>query len=243
MMRPPLSDKGNEEVYSVETGDRIDRMLPSELYATCDEMMEVQLFQRIASSSILQYALRDRKKQTKGPIVCAIDNSGSMSGNREVWSKAVAMGLLEICNTQRRKFVGIHFSCGSSIKAFEFDVGKADTGSVLDFVEWFYGGGTDFERPLDMAADFVDDNPRADIIMITDGECDVEDEWLRKWLSWRDEMEVTAFGVLIEPYYAYRADNDRDVMNKFCNGGVVDAKDIMDENRQGDAAMTIFQGV
>jgi len=234
--------KGNEEVYSVEVGDRLDRMLPQELFNVCDPMMEIDLFKRIASREILQYSLRDRKKQTKGPIVCAIDNSGSMSGDREVWSKAVALGLLEICNVQKRKFVGIHFSHSTNIKCFEFDHGKYGTGQVLDFVEWFYGGGTDFERPLDMAADKVDENPRADIIMITDGECDVEDKWLRNWLAWRDEMEVTCYGVLIEPYY-YRSEGDHGVMNKFCNGGVVDAKDIMDEDKQGSAASFLFESM
>lgn len=233
--------RGNEEVYSVETGDRVDLMLPQELISICDPHLEMDLFRRIANHQILQYALRDRKKLTKGPIVCCIDNSGSMSGDREVWSKAVALGLLEICNLQRRKFVGIHFSHGSNIKTFEFEPNKYDLNSVLDFVEWFFNGGTDFEKPLDVAADMVEQNPRADIIMITDGECDVGDEWLVDFLAWRDEMECTVFGVLIEPYY--RRDEDHCIMSKFCNGAVVDAKDIMDGDKQGTSAASIFVSV
>jgi uncharacterized protein with von Willebrand factor type A (vWA) domain len=233
--------KGNEEVYSIETGDRVNLMLPQELINMCNPRMKIDLFRRISSGEILQYALRDRKKLTKGPIVCCIDNSGSMSGDREVWSKAVALGLLEICNIQRRKFVGIHFSHGSNIQCFEFEPNAYDMNQVLDFVEWFFNGGTDFEKPLDVAADKVDENPRADIIMITDGECDVSDEWLRSFNSWRDEMECTVFGVLIEPYY--HSERDHEIMKKFCNGAVVDAKDIMDDDRQGDSAISVFGSV
>ncbi len=234
-------ERGNEEVYSVEMGDRIDLMLPQEMINMCDAQLEIELFRRISNRGILQYALRDRKKLTKGPIVCCIDNSGSMSGDREVWSKAVALGLLEICNLQKRKFVGIHFSHGSNIKTFEFEPNKYSLNQVLDFVEWFFNGGTDFEKPLDVAADMVDMNPRADIIMITDGECDVSDDWLVDFLAWRDEMECTVFGVLIEPYY--RRDEDHCIMSKFCNGAVVDAKDIMDGDKQGDSAASVFVSV
>jgi uncharacterized protein with von Willebrand factor type A (vWA) domain len=234
-------DRGNEEVYSVECGDRVDLMLPQEMVYVCDPYLEIDLFRRMANREILQYALRDRKKQTKGPIVCCIDNSGSMSGDREVWSKAVALGLLEICNLQRRKFVGIHFSHGTNIQTFEFEPNKYQLNQVLDFVEWFFNGGTDFEKPLDVAADMVEMNPRADIIMITDGECDVSDSWLVDFLAWREEMECTVFGVLIEPYY--HRDRDHEIMKKFCNGAVVDAKDIMDNDKQGDSASSVFVSV
>lgn len=228
--------KGSEEIYSVEIGDDVQRMLPQQLSHLTHPILRLELFGKIINKEVLQFSLRDRKKATRGPIVCAIDNSGSMSGDREVWAKAVALGLLEICVLQKRKFVGIHFGWKTEIRAFEFDWENYTMYNVLDFAEFFFGGGTDFEKPLEVAADYIGELPKADIVMITDGECGVEDRWLNDYLSWRDESEVTIFGVLVDTYGCYgRGDNS--TMNKFCNGGVILAKDIMDSN---DNAASVF---
>jgi len=233
--------KGTEEVYSVETGDDLSRVLPTELAKLADPNMRVLFLKSIAEKSMLQFSLRDRKKETKGPIVCAIDNSGSMSGDREVWSKAIALGLLEICVLQRRKFVGIHFGSSSEISIHQLDWDKYSLNDVLAFAEHFFGGGTDFERPLDVCAHEVEMNPRADIVMITDGECDGRDDWLRDFNGWRDDNEVTVFSVIIDSYGRYAGMEE--AVKKFSNGGVIYAKDVEDDNKQLDDAVQIFGAV
>jgi uncharacterized protein with von Willebrand factor type A (vWA) domain len=104
---------------------------------------------------------------------------------------------------------------------------------VIDFAEFFFGGGTDFERPLDMAAKVIDDDqPKADIIMITDGICDVGDEWLKEFTQWRDEAEVSVYSVVIDTWNHYGADwkdNHVGTLKKFSNGDIVRAADIQDQ--------------
>ena len=56
----------------------------------------------------MQYELKGTEKQGKGPIVVCVDNSGSMSGDRETWSIVVALALLEIATMPKREFACIH---------------------------------------------------------------------------------------------------------------------------------------
>ncbi|KKN32800.1 hypothetical protein LCGC14_0810300 [marine sediment metagenome] len=231
--------KGTEEVHSIEIGDDLGRMLDDEMVNLGHRDMKYDFYRRALDGELLQFALRDRMKESKGPIVACIDNSGSMSGEPEIWAKAVALGLLEICTLQRRNFVGIHFSSGSEARVFNFKLGEYAVLDVIDFAEFFYGGGTDFERPLDMAAKVIDDDmPKADIVMITDGICDVGDQWLMDFKAWRDEAEVTVFSIIIDTYSHYASswkENHEGTIKKFSNGQVLRAADIQEESGMANA--------
>lgn len=235
--------KGNEEVYSIECGDDVARILPSELVKIAHPAMRKLLFYEITSGQMLQFALRSKQKEQKGPIVCAIDNSGSMSGDREIWAKAIALGLLQICVMQKRRFVGIHFGSANEISTHVFDWDKYTLENILDFAEHFFGGGTDFQKPLDVCAYEIGKNPRADIIMISDGECDVQDKWLADFNGWRDDNEVSVWSVLIDPYGHRSRSEDGHSMMKFSNGGVFFAKDLMDDSGKAASAVPIFSSV
>lgn len=231
--------KGTEEIHSIEMGDDLARMLDDEMVDLGHENMKYAFYQRALDGELLQFALRDRMKESKGPIVTCIDNSGSMSGESEIWAKAVALGLLEICTLQRRNFVGIHFGSASETRIFNFKLGDYSVFDVIDFAEFFFGGGTDFERPLDLAAKVVDDDmPKADIIMITDGICDVSDEWNKNFIAWRDEAEVTVFSVIIDAYSNYGKswkENYEGTLKKFSNGEILRAADIQEETGMSNA--------
>jgi len=51
---------------------------------------------------LLQYSLRAWKRKAKGPIVVCLDGSSSIAGDRETWSKAVTLTLLEIAVRRRQ---------------------------------------------------------------------------------------------------------------------------------------------
>lgn len=231
--------KGTEEVHSIEIGDDIERMLDDEMVNLGHEYMKYDFYMRALDGELLQFALRDRMKESKGPIVACIDNSGSMSGESEIWAKAVALGLLEICTLQRRNFVGIHFGSASETRVFDFTLGKYSVFDVIDFAEFFFGGGTDFERPLDLAAKVIDDDmPKADIIMITDGICDVSDKWNKDFMAWRDEAEVTVFSIIIDTCSHFSGgwkENHMGTLQKFCNGQILRAADIQEESGMANA--------
>lgn len=104
----------------------------------------------------------------------------------------------------RGDFVGILFSSADKIQVFRFSTGRsADIYGVLDFAETFLGGGTSYQRPLtaasDLFADEFDDTARkrGDIVMITDDECGVTEEWMRGWNDAKHRLGFRVFGMAI----------------------------------------------
>jgi uncharacterized protein with von Willebrand factor type A (vWA) domain len=136
-------------------------------------------------------------------IVC-LDGSGSMAGDKEIWSKAVALTLLEIARRQRRLF---RFICFSSAETplFTLDLNPRERHEVqedraLDVAEYFPGGGTDFETPLSAAVDClrVARYRRGDVVLITDGECRVSPDWLARFRADKERIGFSLYSVLID---------------------------------------------
>lgn len=127
---------------------------------------------------------------------------GEVTG--EAWAKACALALLDQARQGRRDFAGILFSSAREQKTFRFPAGQPPRiGDVLDFAELFFGGGTDFETPLDAAAGVLeaefdqDGKARGDIVLITDGECRVSEPWMRAWNERKHRLGFRVFGVAI----------------------------------------------
>jgi uncharacterized protein with von Willebrand factor type A (vWA) domain len=127
-----------------------------------------------------------------------------MDGDKEVWAKAVCLTILEIAKRQRRKFGVIVFSSkGSPLRIFNSDA-KEGWGmkeeDIIELADYFPGGGTDFEDPLNKALEFLQKSrfKKGDVVFITDGECDVSNEWLNKFLEEKRELNFQVFSVLID---------------------------------------------
>lgn len=199
---------GVDEIHDISQGNDINRVLPVELAALADPDTELLFYKRFIEKQLMQYELRGQEKVARGAIICLIDNSGSMTGDREMWAKAVGLALLDVAHKQGRDFYGIHFSSAyDDLQEFHFVKGDtSDINQVLDFAEYFIGGGTDFEKPLSRAvevleAQFSDENAqKGDIIMITDGESRVSDEWLARFDNSKEAIGFRLYGLLIGSY-------------------------------------------
>lgn len=101
--------QSRDEIHTVGIGNDLSRVLPAELVQLRHPLMKGEFKPRFIEGKLMQYELKGTEKQGKGPIIVCCDNSGSMSGDREVWSKAVALALLEVATMQKRAFVCIHF--------------------------------------------------------------------------------------------------------------------------------------
>src|SRR5690606_18813718 len=140
----------------------------------------------------------------RGPIVVCVDGSSSMDGNKEIWSKAVCLTILEIARRQRRKFGVIVFSSkGSPLRVFNSDLREGwsmKEVDILELADYFPGGGTDFEDPLNKAVELLQMSKfkNGDIVFITDGECDVSDSWLSEFLDKKKELSFKVFSILID---------------------------------------------
>ena len=162
-----------DEVASVTTGNDLARLLPSELVYLADDDLEMILFRKLSERAALEYELRGRETMTRGPIVLCVDESGSMSGSRDEWAKAVTLALADVACKQRREFVIVHFD-DAVTKVDRPDVRAGiSLAELLTFVSHFSGGGTNIERALMAALGIVRTAKGglkdANVILISDG--------------------------------------------------------------------------
>jgi len=203
-LRKKVFERASEEVLEVERGDSLHRLLPHELLMLHHPVLRKDFQRRFLDQELIQYSLRGVEEKGKGPMIVCLDGSSSMAGDKEIWSKAVTLTLLEIARKQRRLFRSICFSSAETpLQILDLnprDRYQADTKTIMDLAEYFPGGGTDFQRPLDAALDCLGQSrfKKGDIIFITDGECQVEPEWAVRFRAEKERLGFSLFSILID---------------------------------------------
>ena len=152
----------------IELGGDIERVhptqlaLPDELFYTLYAESRLLLYRRV-------YPLRE------GPLYVLLDKSGSMSGNKIDWARAVAIALFQTALKENRPFYIRFFDAAPhallSIRS------KPKPRDVIKLLEYLgtvkASGGTDITRAVAASVSDVENGrtPRnIDVVLITDGE-------------------------------------------------------------------------
>jgi len=223
---------GVDELHDIVTGNDLGLVLPSELLLLADDDLEIEFLRRFAESSLLQGQLRGEERIGKGAIVVVLDCSGSMGGgiswqmrepSREAWGKALSLALLDQARTAKRDFACVLFSSRNQIQTFLFRAGASTISDRIALAEHFWGGGTDFEAPLDVASGLLErefsgtGRQHGDIVFVTDGEAPISPTFLRRWHERKDRSGFRCFGVAVAtdvtPEIAAVSDNTRTVVD------------------------------
>jgi uncharacterized protein with von Willebrand factor type A (vWA) domain len=204
-------EHGPGELVGITLGDDVGRLIPSELAALGVPALRAPFAARLAENRLMVYDTRGEEIAGKGAIIACVDCSDSMTNTagsdattREAWAKACALALLDQARAARRDFVGILFSSEDEVAVFDFSAQRpVEIGDVADFAEHFFGGGTDYQAPLDAAADVLTaqhkaaGNQHGDIVLITDGACDVTEDWMSSWQDRKNALAFRVFGVAV----------------------------------------------
>ncbi len=203
-LRRKTLDRGVTEAYDIERGADLGRLIPSELLALHHPQLRADFHRRLLEGAVLQYRLREDEQKGKGPMVVCIDVSSSMQGDKELWAKAVSLTLMDIARRQRRLFRAVLFSSGpESMKVIDLNRERRyqpELPKVIELAEYFPGGGTDFQAPIDAAIELIADKKlkRGDIVVITDGESQVAPAWLVDLKERKEELQFSIFAVLVD---------------------------------------------
>lgn len=206
-VRRRVLDRTDEELHEVRPGrglDDLGRLIPHELVALSHPVLRRDFQRRLLDGGVLTYALRGTDQRGHGPLVVCLDTSSSMAGEKELWSKAVALTFVELARRKRRRCHVVCFSSGErGLRHFEMNPGSSWSIALdrtLDLAEHFSGGGTDFRPPLDMAARLLAerDMRRGDLVLITDGECEVDADWRADFLARKRKRNFALYSILID---------------------------------------------
>ena len=181
---------GRGETYALELGNDLSLASPQTL------PLFVKKYQQ---RRLKQYRRREPIHKGMGDIICCLDESGSTRGDAAAWGKAVAMTLLDIAAENRRKFALIHFADSSSCKVDIFLPGQYSVQDKINAAETFLGGGTNFKQPLDEAIQLMGTGfENADIVFLTDGLCELPEDYLAKLHKEQAARKFTVTGILLD---------------------------------------------
>lgn len=195
--RATRSEYARSEIVGVEQTGDVSRILPTELSALSSPTTTAALYRRLLERAALGYKVAGSERCAKGPIVIAIDQSGSMlDGGKDEWAKAIALALLDAARAEKRAF-GVILYNGAVADARLFPkAADVDPRVLLDMLSTRPDGGTNYAPAITQALDWISTAgtfKRADIIHVTDG--DASTAAAEEHLARAKQLGVHIFGI------------------------------------------------
>jgi len=177
-------------VVGVRESDDISAIISSEVVLLSSRQTEDLFFLKFAEKKLLTYdyqpemrsrgiTSRGRVKQEsatqrRGPIILAVDTSGSMRGKSEADAKALTLAIVRIAFRQRRSVHVISFS----VAADSIVLNPKKSGSLeklIKFLSLSFHGGTKLANALNDGLRMLEtpEFSKADMMFLTDGDADV----------------------------------------------------------------------
>jgi uncharacterized protein with von Willebrand factor type A (vWA) domain len=108
------------------------------------------------------------------------------------------LAIFNILKQEDRSLHVLLFGSSGEIREFSADAHNDSVG-LLKFLQKGFDGGTDFETPLNRALKIVathEDYEKADILMISDGDCSLAPEFTEKLQAQKTILNCSIYSVL-----------------------------------------------
>lgn len=178
------------DIVGARFSDEVIKAYPAEIALAATDEGRALFALKYSQKTILTKDYEAKSKELdRGPVIMYIDISGSMGGEQELWSKAIAYVVADECLKQNRDTY-IHLFDNHVDKSVYLSKTRSDNKKLLDFVlAWTTGGGTSFEAVLRHAMNKRrKDLAKADVLMITDGRAWVSERTIRELKELKDEI-------------------------------------------------------
>ena len=177
----PSPPKPSAEAEEIGNGDDLQHLMPSETAILSEHSTESLFYYKYATKQLQLFANRPKnesqfkteqtqKKKPRlenGPIIVAVDTSGSMSGKPLKIAYSVLTQLLRLARKQKRKVFLMSFS----VRAKFLDLSFPRNWMRLNaFLEDRFSGGTDGEEMLNRSIEMLQSKSfaMADVLIISD---------------------------------------------------------------------------
>lgn len=225
-----------DEITGVIEDDDMAWITAAELAYMADPDTELVFDLRKVQRSLQVLQIEGREEEGRGSIHVILDSSGSMGyGNPyspDGWAKACCIAFMSIARKQKRNLAVTHFSSNSQVKTFTFLKGEGTPEQIMACIEFFYGGGTEFEGPMDEAVRIFSSDKfnDGDAIFISDGISDIPADAVSRFNKIRQERSVRSVGILIAErgYRVYGAE----LLEKICDQ-VIPLENLIEDEKSG----------
>lgn len=203
-----IPQASRSEVHGTRHGADVQRMLPSELLNLEDESLETLFYARLLEENLLCYELSgttfvngeasETQRKRTGPVVACLDTSGSMEGAPILNAKALLLAIANILQQERRSLHVLLFGGSGELREFAMHEHN-DAAGLLRFLQKSFGGGTDFEAPLQRAFEIIatqEEYLKADVLMISDGDCALSEEFAAQVCAIKARLDCSIYSVL-----------------------------------------------
>jgi uncharacterized protein with von Willebrand factor type A (vWA) domain len=189
--RAKKSQSNYSDVVAAKFSDDVKNAYPIELALAGDQLGKALFALKYSQKTLLTKDYEAKTNElNKGPIVMYIDISGSMAGQPEIWSKAITYVIAEECLEQNRE-LQIHLFDSIIQDSVTLKGSRKTNRDLIDFVmTWMTKGGTSFCSVINHALCEAKIDPRADILMITDGEANVTDAFIKRLNTFKAEKDL-----------------------------------------------------
>lgn len=208
-----LSPYSKSEVHSITFSGDIQTLLPVEAVKLRNSLLKLKFYADMLEGKLLTYQLRGENwnsdtsgKKRKGPVVALVDTSASMRGSPEILAKSVLLAVTKRMLKEGRDVKIILFS--SKWQTFEIELtDKKRMGrEFLEFLQFTFGGGTDFNTALRAGLKAMKNEKAfegADLLFLTDGASELSERPLiREWNEIKAERKARIFSLIIGNYDA-----------------------------------------
>lgn len=193
---------GLDDVVGVEPGGDAGRLLPSELARLAAPELERDTRRRIAERQALCREHHASEPIGKGPILCVVDESGSMEGAKAHTAKALALAPAWIARRPRRWCGLVAYSGKSGERLPARPPGRWDEAALCDWLPAFIGRGSDLDLPIGEVPRMYKELGAAagvtGLVMVTDAKCHIGADLRARFLAWKQLARARVVSLVLD---------------------------------------------
>jgi uncharacterized protein with von Willebrand factor type A (vWA) domain len=179
----------------------IARLIPAELTRLAMPEAELDTLRRIVERQAMCRDHRSSEPVGKGPIIVAVDTSGSMEGRKIETAKALALALAWIARHQHRWCGLITFSGNTGHSLLPLPPAGWDEEKLLDWLMRFESGGSYLDIPVREMPEFYRrigaPAGQTDVIFVTDAVCHLGDADRDAFNAWKASVKARLIALVI----------------------------------------------
>ena len=196
--------KGREEVTGIRLDGEISQLMSSEILRLADPHMEMDLIRKLVSKTALCRDFSSNETVGKGPIVVAIDESGSMRGDPSFKAKALALAFAWVAQHQKRWCSMVAFSGEGQQRTITLPPKGWKAPELFNWMESVFGGYTHI--PLLEMDDIykVAGAPKGktDLVILTDAICKFDHYVIEGFNDWKSRADARVYSIVIDESYS-----------------------------------------